>query len=47
MDIVSQDEAKERIAQDEEMFLDRERMTAVVVGETVVTEREGDGSRSA
>lgn len=38
MDMVSRDEAKELIARDEEMFLDRGRMTAVVVGETVVTE---------
>lgn len=40
MDIVSQDETKELIARDEELFLDRARMTAVVVGETVVTEGE-------
>lgn len=40
MDIVSQDEIKELIARDEELFLDRARMTAVVVGETVVTEGE-------
>ena len=38
MSIVSQGEAREMLAKDEEIFLDRERMTAVVVGETVVTE---------
>lgn len=38
MGIVGQGDAKEKIARDEEMFLDRERMTAVVVGEIKVTE---------
>ena len=37
MGIVSQGEAKEALARDEEMFLDRARLTAVVVGETLVT----------
>ncbi len=37
MGIVSQGEAKEALARDEEMFLDRTRLTAVVVGETLVT----------
>ena len=38
MGIVGQGDAKEKITQDEEMFLDRGRMTAVVVGEIMVTE---------
>ena len=38
MSIVSQGEAREMLAKDEEMFLDRVRLTAVVVGETVVTD---------
>ena len=38
MGIVSQGEAKEMLARDEAMFLDRARITAVVVGETAVTE---------
>ena len=37
MGIMGEDDAKEKIAQDEEMFLDRARMTAVVVGEIEVT----------
>lgn len=37
MDIVDRGDVKKMIARDEEMFLDRERMTAVVVGETTVT----------
>ena len=41
MEIVGRDEARERLARDEEVFLDRGRLTAVVVGETVVTERGG------
>ena len=41
MGIVSQEEAREKLAKDEELFLDRGRLTAVVVGETVVTERSG------
>lgn len=38
MGIVSQGEAKRMIAQDEEAFLDQGRITAVVVGEVLVTE---------
>lgn len=40
MGFVSQGEAKEIIARDEEMFMDRGKMTAVVVGETVATAGE-------
>ena len=47
MGVVSQGEARELIARDEEVFLDRGRMTAVVVGETVVTEGEGEGGGGA
>lgn len=38
--IITQPEAAAKIAEDEEKFLDRKRMTAVVVGETTVTERK-------
>lgn len=40
MGFVSQGEAKEIIARDEEMFMDRGKMAAVVVGETVATAGE-------
>lgn len=43
MEIVSQGEAKEMIEKDEEMFLDRGKLTAVVVEEPVMTGR-ADGS---
>ena len=39
MGIVGQGEAKERLAADEEMFMDRARMSVVVVEEPVVTRR--------
>ena len=41
MGIVSQDEVKEIIVKDEEEFLDRAKLRAVVVGEVAVTEEEG------
>lgn len=41
MSIVSQGETKETLAQDEDLFLDRGRMTAVVVGEPVATSAMG------
>ena len=37
MGIVSQGEAQERLAEDEEIFMDRARMTVVAVEEPVVT----------
>jgi hypothetical protein len=35
--LVSSEEAAKRIAEDEEMFIDRERLRGVVVGDIVVT----------
>ena len=43
MGIVSQGEAKERLAKDEEKFLDRARTAVVIIEEPVVT-RPLDGS---
>ena len=43
---MSQGEAKEAIARDEEILMDRARLTMVVVGETLVTEGAIKGGSS-